>query len=276
MSSKLRYPALPSRMSLITFKTRLKGAQKGHSLLKKKADALVIRYRKLQGELRDSKLSITSQMRHAHFAVTGAVFVAGDISFAVQESLKLPTFKAKVRLDNIAGVAVPSLVDASSSDLQHASGGINKGGEQLHEARKAFRDVLVLTLKTASLQVAWVTLDLAIKVTNRRVNALEKVVIPRLQGTIDYITSELDELEREEFFRLKMVQKKKRIATELRRQLSLATTAQPQAVSGSESLLARSGLGDAAHAPDAAARALIARGAGAAEDDAGNASDIVV
>ena len=53
-----------------------------------------------------------------------------------------------------------------------------------------------------------------IKVTNRRVNALEHVLIPRTENTIKYINSELDELDREEFYRLKKVQgKKKRDAT---------------------------------------------------------------
>ena len=46
------------------------------------------------------------------------------------------------------------------------------------------------------------TLDEALKVTNRRVNALEFVVIPQLENTISYIMRELDEQEREEFFRL--------------------------------------------------------------------------
>lgn len=46
--------------------------------------------------------------------------------------------------------------------------------------------------------------------TNRRVNALEHVVIPRLENTIGYINSELDEMDREEFFRLKKIQGKKK------------------------------------------------------------------
>lgn len=53
-------------------------------------------------------------------------------------------------------------------------------------------------------------LDEVIKMTNRRVNALEHVVIPRLENTISYINSELDEMDREEFFRLKKVQGKKK------------------------------------------------------------------
>lgn len=48
-------------------------------------------------------------------------------------------------------------------------------------------------------------MDEVIKVVNRRVNAIEHVIIPRTENTIKYINSELDELDREEFFRLKKV-----------------------------------------------------------------------
>ena len=57
----------------------------------------------------------------------------------------------------------------------------------------------------ASLQSAFLELDEALKITNRRVNALDNVVIPRLKATEKYITDELDELEREENFRVKKV-----------------------------------------------------------------------
>jgi len=49
-----------------------------------------------------------------------------------------------------------------------------------------------------------------IRQTNRRVNAIEHIVIPKLDNTIKYIMSELDEMDREEFFRLKKVQGKKK------------------------------------------------------------------
>jgi V-type H+-transporting ATPase subunit D len=59
-------------------------------------------------------------------------------------------------------------------------------------------------------QTAFLTLDEVIKITNRRVNAIEHVVMPRYDRTIAYILTELDEREREEFYRLKLTQKKKK------------------------------------------------------------------
>lgn len=66
-------------------------------------------------------------------------------------------------------------------------------------------------IRLASLQTSFVTLDEALKVTNRRVNALENVTIPKIEGTLAYIGRELDELEREDFTRLKLVQGKKQV-----------------------------------------------------------------
>lgn len=50
-------------------------------------------------------------------------------------------------------------------------------------------------------KTAFVVLDEVIRLTNRRVNAIEHVTIPKYENTIAYIISELDEQDREEFFR---------------------------------------------------------------------------
>ena len=85
-----------------------------------------------------------------------------------------------------------------------------RGGQQLTKIKKNYANAIKLLVELASLQTSFITLDEVIKITNRRVNALEYVVIPRFDRTINYIISELDEMEREEFYRLKKIQEKKK------------------------------------------------------------------
>merc|ERR1712152_40859 len=88
--------------------------------------------------------------------------------------------------------------------------GLARGGQKVAELKKNYTAAVTLLVELASLQTSFVTLDEVIKTTNRRVNAIEHVIIPKIERTLAYIVSELDELEREEFFRLKKVQDKKK------------------------------------------------------------------
>ena len=71
-----------------------------------------------------------------------------------------------------------------------------------------------LQVELASLQTSFVTLDKAIKIINRRVNAIEHVIIPWIETTLFYISTELNEREWEEFYRLKKIQENKKILKE--------------------------------------------------------------
>jgi len=87
--------------------------------------------------------------------------------------------------------------------------GLTGGGQAIMKAKTSFSKYLKLLIEIASYQTQYVTIERVIQVTNRRVNALEFVVIPKIEETIKWIDGELDELNREEFFRLKIVQDKK-------------------------------------------------------------------
>ena len=92
-------------------------------------------------------------------------------------------------------------------------------------------------MQLATLQTSFVILDEAIKVTSRRVNALDTVVIPRISNTVSFIKSELDELEREEFFRLKRSQDKKKKLIEQKAREKMEEEAQLAAAAEALSLV---------------------------------------
>eukprot|EP01013_Petalomonas_cantuscygni_P010131 TRINITY_DN23121_c0_g1_i1.p2 TRINITY_DN23121_c0_g1~~TRINITY_DN23121_c0_g1_i1.p2 ORF type:complete len:248 (+),score=65.91 TRINITY_DN23121_c0_g1_i1:108-851(+) len=224
--SQNRYPALPSRMSLATFKSRLKGAKTGHSLLRKKADALQLKFRSLLKELKRSKELLVADFKGAHFALAQARFATGgEVSLSVTEALRTPGIRTTVRTDNVAGVKLPKFsVPEAQTDTTLT--GIGKGGDRVKAAKEVFTKTIALIIRIASLHASFLTLDQAVKVTNRRVNALEKVVIPRIDNTIAYIITELDELEREDFFRLKKVQGvKRKLAEEAEKKAAAARAA---------------------------------------------------
>jgi V-type H+-transporting ATPase subunit D len=113
------------------------------------------------------------------------------------------------RTDNVAGVKLPVFSQYETGAEQPENLGLVGGGRKINACREKFGDYLKALIKLASLQTSFLAMDEALKITNRRVNALENVTLPKITGVIDYINRELDELEREDFTRLKMVKKKK-------------------------------------------------------------------
>jgi V-type H+-transporting ATPase subunit D len=196
-------------MALTTFKLKQVGAQKGYDLLKKKSDALTARLRAILKEIKKAKQDVAKEMQGATFSISEAAWAAGDFRKRVIEAPQRThsLVRVIVKKDNVAGVKLPvfSIHKIAGDDTQLDSLGLGGGGRQIASARDRFTHLLEGLIKLGSLQTSFITLDEAIKVTNRRVNALDNVVIPSIVNTVSYITSELDEIEKEEFFRLKKV-----------------------------------------------------------------------
>ncbi|KXJ17494.1 V-type proton ATPase subunit D [Exaiptasia diaphana] len=211
MSGKDRINVFPSRMALTLMKARLKGAQKGHSLLKKKADALTLRFRKILKKIIETKHLMGEIMKEATFSLAEANFAAGDFSTGVLENVDKAQTKIKMRKDNVAGVQLPIFEAVTDGTNSYELTGLSRGGQQVSKCQEVYGKAVKLLVELASLQTSFVTLDEAIKITNRRVNAIEHVIIPRIESTVSYILGELDEREREEFYRLKKIQEKKKI-----------------------------------------------------------------
>jgi V-type H+-transporting ATPase subunit D len=84
------------------------------------------------------------------------------------------------------------------------------GGQTLFLTRKHFYEFLKKIVEIATLQTSYMTLDECLKITNRRVNALEYIVVPRIEYVIKYIMTELDERSKEEKFKIKKILANKR------------------------------------------------------------------
>jgi len=154
-------------------------------------------------------------MKKANFSLAEAKFSAGDFNSNVIQNVGNARLKLKARTDNVAGVSLPVFEPMFDGSDSYELTGLGRGGEQINKVKKVYEEVVRLLVEIASLQTSFATLDEVIKVTNRRVNAIEHVIIPRYERTIQYIISELDETEREEFFRLKKVQGKKQKMKEI-------------------------------------------------------------
>jgi len=210
MSGKNRLNIFPTRMALTIMKAKLKGAVTGHSLLKKKSDALTMRFRAILSKIVENKQLMGNTMREASFSLAAAKYAAGDFTPTVLENVSSALVRAKMTTENVAGVRLPTFTRVVEGSASQELTGLSKGGQQIHKCRLEYQKALEALVELASLQTAFLTLDEVIRVTNRRVNAIEYVVKPRLENTISYVISELDEGEREEFYRLKKVQGKKK------------------------------------------------------------------
>lgn len=211
MSSKDRIPIFPSRMAMTVMKGRLKAAQKGHSLLKKKADALQFRFRQIMKQIVETKMLMGDTMKQAVFTLAEAKFAAqADFNQIVLQNVTKAQIKVRTAKENVAGVDILEFESYRDGADTYELAGLARGGQQLAKLKKNYGNAIELLVKLASLQTSFIILDEVIRTTNRRVNAIQHVIIPKIECTLAYITSELDEREREEFYRLKKVQQKKK------------------------------------------------------------------
>ncbi|EMG47014.1 VMA8 V-type proton ATPase subunit D [Candida maltosa Xu316] len=209
-----REQVFPTRMTLGLMKSKLKGAQQGHSLLKRKSEALTKRFRDITQRIDEAKRKMGRVMQTAAFSLAEVQYATGDnIAYQVQESVQKARFLVKAKQENVSGVFLPAFESHINEDVNDFKlTALARGGQQVQKAKMIYTKSVETLVELASLQTAFIILDEVIKITNRRVNAIEHVIIPRTENTIAYINGELDEIDREEFYRLKKVQEKKQEA----------------------------------------------------------------
>lgn len=136
----------------------------------------------------DTKVGMADMSSTAFFSLTQAEYAAGNFRSKVLENNMTATIRVTSRTDNVAGVKLPVFAKYEVGNESHENLGLAGGGRQIAQCREKFTDFLKALIKLASLQTSFITMDEALKVTNRRVNALENVTIPKIDKVLDYIT----------------------------------------------------------------------------------------
>lgn len=210
MANRDKLPLFPSRANFVTMKIRIASATKGLSLLKRKRDALELHLREKTRELSAQQERVSERLDDAIFSIAKAKFHCTDFKPATIQLPDRADAYLRLKMDNIIGVMVPTLNLVLRPTTALAFTGLSTGGRQVEEVRYNFQETLKVLTALASLEFSVQTLSKAVRQTNMRVNGLEYVLLPRFSNTLEYIGDELEEFEREDFYRLKRSQSTQR------------------------------------------------------------------
>ena len=196
----------PTRSELIATRRRIKLSISGHKLLKMKRDGLIIEFFELLPKVKDMRSQLVELYTVADKKL--AVAMVADGKSALRSAANCVRTPPQVELSeyNIMGVVVPKIkVSTIQKSVEERGYGLIGTSVRIDESVHAFEKLAEKVLEAAELETTMKKLLDAIESTKRRVNALEFKVIPQLEEVAAYITLRLEELERENIFRLKRI-----------------------------------------------------------------------
>ncbi len=197
----------PTKSKLIETKRSLQLAREGHTLLDKKRNVLIRELMKLIDEAKEVQAKTEMLFAEAYKALMEANLYFG-IENVEEIGLGVGEFESlEIRLRSVMGVEIPEIGNLEFKPA--LAYGFVRTNAKLDIARKKFNEVLVLTAKLAEVETGVYRLATEIKKTQRRVNALEYVLIPQYEELVKFIESYLEETERDDFFRMKRLKSRR-------------------------------------------------------------------
>ncbi len=198
----------PTRSELLKLKKQIRLAKGGYSLLKKKRDGLILEFFEILKKAKTLREELVNEYRIALEKINIARTLEGDLkvkSIAMAIS-SIPDVKLMTK--NIMGVKVPKI---ESAEIKKAYMGRGYGifnSSAVDEAAISYEKVVEKIIIAAEVETSMRKLLSEIEKTKRRVNALEFVVIPSLDRQKAFIQLRLEEIERENIFRMKRIKAK--------------------------------------------------------------------
>ena len=197
----------PTKGNLILAKNSLALANQGYELMDKKRNILIRELMELIDQAKDIQEQIDSTFTHAYKCLQHANIEHG-ISLVSQLAYTVPIEDSiKIKSRSIMGTEIP-LVDYTPDENQPTYS-FSTTDESIDRAREAFRKAKELTIKLSMIENAAYRLATNIKKTQKRANALKNITIPTYTTLVSSISNALEEKEREEFTRLKVIKQRK-------------------------------------------------------------------
>lgn len=197
---------VPTKGNLIAVKKSLELAKSGFELMDKKRNILVREMMLLIKHASSIQKRVDATYAKAYAALQKANITLGMIE-EIAGTVPLDD-SLKVSYRSVMGVEIP-IVSVSEVDDSELPFGIYSSNSMIDEAYRSFINVKKLTAELAEIENSVYRLADAISKTQKRANALKNIVIPRFEGSVKFIADALEEKEREEFSRLKVIKKKK-------------------------------------------------------------------
>ena len=179
-------------------------AERGYRLLKLKRDALIVEFFRVLDRAKTLRSNLAGKYRVAEQRLVIARALEGSLSVrsAALASREVPTLDLKTK--NVMGIIVPK-IDAKSvrKKLEDRGYGVITTSARIDEAAEAYEALVEDIVVAAEIETTMRRLIEEIEKVKRRVNALEYRVIPELKSTEAFIRQRLEEMERDNFMRLK-------------------------------------------------------------------------
>jgi V/A-type H+-transporting ATPase subunit D len=195
----------PTRMELLDIRKKLLLAEKGHKLLEEKRDALVERFFTVIDTRNQLSSELDQDFKDAFTSLILAQMILGEKKVENISKLSKDIGEVTFETDNIMGVKIPKMQTEQLIDKQIQMYGFFETCAALDDSQVKFSALVKKLIKLADLEGGIKSLAVEIEKTKRRVNVLENTLIPRLHATRKYIEMQLEEREREDFFRRKRI-----------------------------------------------------------------------
>jgi len=197
----------PTKSNLLRVKERLVIAEEGYDLLEQKREILVMELMQRLGQVKILERELDARVATAYPSLKRMLVVVGrERAGRLARNIGY-RFDLREKQVSAAGMKLPGLeIRLPNPELKYSP--VNSFAE-CDETVLEFFEMLKICTELAGVRTIIWRLAREVRKTQRRVNALEKLVIPTAAETKVYIESSLEERDRDSFFSSKLLKKKK-------------------------------------------------------------------